>query len=131
MIDVKELRIGNYVFPKNGSGAVSVIGEVFAIDDYRVSVKGNHNQYDYHLLEPIPLTKELLLKCGFVYNAVDESFDRLNLRVRILGNSCCAFIGFEVGTGKVWYDANLEIKSLHQLQNINFVLTGKELEIKF
>lgn len=65
MIDVKELRIGNYVFPKNDSGKESVIGEVFAINNYLVSVKGNHNQYDYHLLEPIPLTEELLLKCGF------------------------------------------------------------------
>ena len=54
MIDVKELRIGNYVFPKNDSGKESVIGEIFAINDYLVSIKRNHNQYDYHLLEPIP-----------------------------------------------------------------------------
>lgn len=37
MIDVKELRIGNYVFPKNDSGKESVIGEIFAINDYLVS----------------------------------------------------------------------------------------------
>lgn len=36
MIDVKELRIGNYVFPKNDSGKESVIGEIFAINDYLV-----------------------------------------------------------------------------------------------
>lgn len=34
MIDVKELRIGNYVFPKNDSGKESVIGEIFAINNY-------------------------------------------------------------------------------------------------
>ena len=54
MIDVKELRIGNYVFPKNDSGKESVIGEIFAINDYLVSIKGNHNQYDYHLLGHCP-----------------------------------------------------------------------------
>ena len=41
MIDVKELRIGNYVFPKNDSGKESVIGEIFAINDYLVSIKGH------------------------------------------------------------------------------------------
>ena len=43
MIDVKELRIGNYVFPKNDSGKETVIGEIFAINNYLVSIKGNHN----------------------------------------------------------------------------------------
>lgn len=65
MIDVKELRIGNYVFPKNDSGKETVIGEIFAINNYLVSIKGNHNQYDYHLLEPILLTEELLFEVRF------------------------------------------------------------------
>ena len=37
MIDVKELRIGNYVFPKNDSGKETVIGEIFAINNYLVN----------------------------------------------------------------------------------------------
>lgn len=36
MIDVKELRIGNYVFPKNDSGKETVIGEIFAINNYLI-----------------------------------------------------------------------------------------------
>ena len=38
MIDVKELRIGNYVFPKNDSGKETVIGEIFAINNYLISI---------------------------------------------------------------------------------------------
>lgn len=134
MIDVRELRIGDYVylFRSTTPSKITDIG-YSEIEDNRYEAGGISSESVFRTyvenLNPIPLTVELLLKCGFVYNAVDDSFDRLNLRVRILGNLCCAFIGFEVGTGKKWYDANLEIKSLHRLQNTYFALTGKELEV--
>lgn len=58
MIDIRELRIGNYVLPNNTIGAQSAVGVVFSINDYLVSVKGNSNQYDYHLLEGVSLTEK-------------------------------------------------------------------------
>ena len=129
MIDVKELRIGNYVFPKNDSGKESVIGEIFAINDYLVSIKGNHNQYDYHLLEPIPLTEELLLKCGFTELYSDS-------KGYIYSVNNIEFIRSYFDTPSYFIKTNEEnvlfekpIIYLQQLQNIYFALIGKELEV--
>lgn len=75
-------------------------------------------------LEPIPLTEEILLKCGFE----KLKYERYKLVVK--GFS----IEFEL-TGKYMFGCFLEmvgldIQYLHELQNLYFVLTGKELEIK-
>jgi hypothetical protein len=118
MIDIKELRIGNYVFPKNSSGAKSVKGVVFAIDDYLVSVEGNHNQYDYHLLEPIPLTEELLFKCGFEKKPFGSTTVYYNPLIELDAH-------FRLNR----VDYNIQVQSLHQLQNLYFDLTGQEIEV--
>lgn len=134
MKDVRELRIGNYILYKGNNAEITGIQlkHIEARSFYREAKPPTYLENSSLRIEdcnPIPITSELLLECGFVYNAVDDCFDRLNLRVRILGYSICAFIGFEVGFGKEWHDANIEIKSLHQLQNLYFSLIGKELEI--
>ncbi len=118
MIDIRELRIGNYVFPKKSSGAKSVNGVVFAIDDYLVSVKGNHNQYDYHLLEPIPLTEELLFKCGFEKKQLGSATVYYHPLIELDTHFCLNGV-----------DYNIQVKSLHQLQNLYFDLTGREIEV--
>lgn len=118
MIDVKELRIGNYVQPKNNSGREAKIGTVFAIGSYLVSVNGNNNQYDYHLLEPILITEEILGKCKFVKQELDDTVIYYNSLMELDAYFC-----LKVGIH------NIEVKYLHQLQNLFFDITGKELEV--
>lgn len=50
MIDVKELRIGNYVFPKNDSGKETVIGEIFAINNYLVIISNSFKNTHLNIL---------------------------------------------------------------------------------
>lgn len=76
--------------------------------------------YDY--IKPIELTEEILLKCGFVKDIetsyrwyLDEYF------TYDLDDGGFKFEG-------IWIEPL--IKYLHQLQNLYFCLTGKELEIK-
>ena len=76
------------------------------------------------LVEPIPLTKEWLLKFGFKYKEMYYESEYLTAL-----NDC--FIVVERVTGFFYVDApNNEIKYVHQLQNLYFALTGEELEIK-
>lgn len=72
-------------------------------------------------IKPIPLTEELLLKCGF---EISKYFKKTFF-------SNCIYVYKQ--DSFFWYDTlndSIEIKFLHQLQNLYFILTGKELEIK-
>lgn len=71
-------------------------------------------------IEPIPLTEEILLKCGFnFWGGITSYCDREDFWS----------IKMEDGRFEIEY-VELEIKHLHQLQNLYFALTGKELEIE-
>lgn len=89
------------------------------------------------MFEPIPLTEEWLLKCGFYE---ENSKDRLTIQAWSPGHPSQRFnIDFKDGeillvsryqgdTGNNLFMRN--IKEVHQLQNLYFALTGKELTIK-
>src|SRR5690606_2449636 len=84
---------------------------------------------DIHLiseLKPIPLTEDILLKCGFETSQWDcHSTFRKNIC-----SDGCIVISLEhkhVEIGDLTLD--IEIKYLHQLQNMFYCLCGKELEI--
>ena len=79
-------------------------------------------------IEPIPLTEEILLKCGFekgyIMYFIRICETRCYLRPSYRGGyyyGICPYI--ELRDCKT-------IQYLHQLQNLYFALTGKELEIK-
>lgn len=135
MIDIKELRIGNYVRPQNTTGAKSVNGIVFSIDDYRVSVEGNKNQYDYHLLTPIPLSRDILLNSGF-WQAEDYDcysiniFDKFGLGIKYNSNVVIFYVTDVASNGILELPTSHKLEYVHQLQNLYFALTGKELEVK-
>lgn len=119
MIQANELRIGNYVklngrIMKPNAELMSLIITGETIDPM-----------------PIPLTPEILEKCGLekTTDNPNEYFIRLNNgidRLMVSNNS----VGIIVFGSKVltsWYN---HIKSLHQLQNLYFALTGEELNVQ-
>ena len=87
------------------------------------------------LFEPIPLTEEILLKCGFKKTEEYYASYEENIDVYTIGCFDIAFIDNEY---KLWFCIEedpfysfswTEIKYVHQLQNLYFSLTGQELEI--
>jgi len=118
MINANELRIGNWVL----------------IESHITTVNHIMGDEDYFL--PIPLTPEILEKCGFVKNKVQ--------------NDCIELGGIDFHLELMWGKENYyypmltqtpqgceertvflnRINSLHQLQNLYFALTGQELEVK-
>lgn len=116
-----ELRIGNYVKSLN---TVCTIDCIFR---QQVEVSNNYEEWtpDLEDIKPIPLTEDWLLKFGF------------NKGEDIVGY--CFFIELEniedftihLQDGKlVYFYEDLELKYVHQLQNLYFALTGEELTIK-
>lgn len=108
-----ELRIGNLIFQ---SGQITTIENISrSINDWeRVN---NKRLFD---CTPIPLTEEWLLKFGFKRFPWGLVVGNLLFK----DNLKCTELTFEVGNG-----FRVEIKYVHQLQNLYFCLCGKELEL--
>ena len=83
---------------------------------------------DIENLNPIKLTEEILLKCGFekVKNKIDI-FEKKRLRLFIGSRGQFLAYLIEEDTTSAHYINSYEY--LHQLQNLYFALTGEELKI--
>lgn len=122
-MQVNEIRIGNLT----KQGEIVQIRENSARVEYLFEGILKQSYVNYINLEPIPLTEEILLNCGF--ELINNEFYRtknheLNLFWTVNKNKMIPeYTEKRLVTG---YD----FKHLHQLQNLYFALTGKELEIK-
>lgn len=115
MIKNNEVRVGNWV--KEGDWSSD---SIFVQLDSIEPIIGEY-EWDENLFNPIPLTPEILEKCGFE-TIGKPPFYSMRLPVNGLDELC-------------WYSQDgfiryLGIKHLHQLQNLYFALTGNELEVK-
>jgi hypothetical protein len=121
MIQANELRIGNLLFD-----AVKIQIEVCALGKDVLMAKDSGTSR-YEVVRGIPLTKEWLLRCGFVNEKhgfwwINENFvlGFLTTDDNFQAEYCFA------GIGK-W--TVLDLKFVHQLQNLYFALTGTELSL--
>lgn len=87
---------------------------------------GNYLTCSYENLRPVPLTPEILEKCGAVKVEGEWQFKvaicALWISFRFHASHCYSEIGGIYLGG--------QIKYVHQLQNLYFALTGTELEVK-
>jgi hypothetical protein len=121
-----ELRIGNYL---NGNQGHVVVSEIRLNN----SVKIQYNTSSFYVgvcLKAIPLTKEWLLKLGFIQQGVIINNNGLTEQCGInyfIKNN----IVYSLSDNQVELDnpnvflCNLQY--VHQLQNLYFALTGEEL----
>lgn len=122
MIQANELRIGNWVYSL-------ILEENAQITSINSSIKD--------LLNPIELTEEILLKCGFeiikfknpTCNVGIDLFHGYDYAIIKLGYKTDLIIRFNKSKFKIESFYSTEIKHLHQLQNLYFALTNEELEI--
>lgn len=138
MIDVKELRFGNYVSLTEPSGETSnmIVGGVMpdkislwfspnVSSGNKVEVSNGitiRGWQDGPEINPIPLTKELVLKCGFKekFGGIIYYNRNRGIEFNFSNGWCMASIGeYEITS----------VKYLHQLQNLYFELTEEDLEI--
>jgi len=113
---VNELRIGNYVYFHGD------VEEINMVDGFGVIGREEQPLCSIDEFEPIPLTEEWLLKFGF--EKADEiyfiEFGVYSMTIK------------EYEKGKYILNPEthfnyVDIEYVHQLQNLYFALTGKEL----
>jgi len=121
MIQVNELRIGNYVMTGN---IKSIVLEIFASGITHDSKNGNivAGHCGWSHINPIQLTEEWLLKFGFISNPYADRYE--------LGSFYIEH-NAERGYSIFWFDkTGTTLEYVHQLQNLYHALTGEELKIQ-
>ncbi len=144
MIDAKELRIGNWIlFEPNKKISRWVCVKQIHLKDVLTIDNGLELGLFLDEAKPIPLTPEILGKCGFeeIKFTVGEDvrsikyvieFGEYDRGLLIYGKQWMMddFSWYITNKSDDHYETHLNLKSLHQLQNLYFSLTQKELEIK-
>lgn len=126
-MDLRELRIGNLAQNKDGNVfevdnvSESGVNGMSWTDSHYGNISGGFDyMYTSEEVFGVPLTEEWLVKFGFEMTS-DGFFDRGI-------NGFNVTIDYEIRfNGKIICNAP---KSVHQLQNLYFALTGEELTIK-
>ena len=129
-MNIQELRIGNYVLKNNAF--ICAVKELHKTEAKIRFADDNHDiVIDYEYIKPIPLTEDILLKCGF-YECIDEDVngykkyindDHLEFDVYLNSASHCCVHYLDVAFSN-------HPQSLHSLQNAIFALRGEELNIE-
>lgn len=130
MIPCYELRIGNYVLADQTMQRVSMINNnssstTAVLFDAEGRKTSTSNQHQLESLQAIPLSDDILRKCNFVYHDYFKFWQLVS--------------GQDESRSEMDIDRDYNIldfmrkpivkkvASLHQLQNIYFLLKGKEL----
>lgn len=116
-VDARELRIDNEVFYFN------TYSTVVQIDGFNnlIGIAGLGEMVKPEFLDPIPLTKEIIEKCGGEYS-IGENYS-MGEKFRILFAA--------PGITLIFYDRSLRVKVdyVHQFQNLIYALTGTEINL--
>ena len=120
-INFKELRLDNYICINNNLHPCRV-KEITMSSVVVESIKENYSEPTINSMNPIPLTEEWLLNLGFKknnYYGYDEylidGYSYINGKFHIAACDDCG--------------ESVEINFVHELQNLYFALTKKELTI--
>ena len=140
MTDVKELRIGNIAncYSSERKENIPFYVEQIFVDEVYLQNEDEGFQIMADRLDGIPLTEELLLKCDvrpgkYYYSRADEIYSTPDANLVLYRkNNRYRFAREMMGVaGWVIVDVNgYDITCFHQLQNIYYALTGKELEVE-
>jgi hypothetical protein len=122
-ITVEELRIGNLIWRVHspyGTEHNRWVEVVDKIDKYNdlLTLPSSYT-------EPISLTEEWLIKAGFKRSEAEDVVYYQHGKLVICNWDNKGFIMSNAFS----FDLRVELKTVHQLQNLYFALTGEELKI--
>jgi len=126
MINANELRMGSLIEKDNVMYKFLSLEQNHAsTSEYRwywvETLDGKLGHYYYSHFNPIPLTPEILEKCGFAFKPTGEE----------VYEQIWSIDGFEIWEHDSGFCHDFhyggDVKHLHQLQNLYFALCGEEL----
>lgn len=128
-MEASELRIGNLLFFENEVQEVSSIHSDNTIRLRKSKECNCHGCYHINnaIIQPIPLTEEWLLNFGLNKPTNEQPYHFKKSMVEFLHNE------YQDNLKCFYNDVPMfssPCKYVHQLQNLYFALTGKELTIK-
>lgn len=109
----QELRIGNWLQYDN---------KYFQVYDI-------YRDDDWDLFEPIPLTPEILEKAGFLQSETNIYWRRKEVQDLKFDISINTEGSIHIYRYKKDLSLPFVVRYVHQLQNLYYILTGRELEI--
>ena len=127
-MDVKELRIGNWITEPNNEDKKPF--QVWGL--YHEEGNNKINNLPVFYFKPVPLTEDVLRKVGRLCNKkelyyLDEFNDACeSYNVQVFDKSTILNLSDEAEDCEC-----VEIKYVHELQNLLYYHTKRELEIKF
>jgi len=125
MIDRRELRAGNWVDTVYNTPYIK-IAEI----KNHVVCGTNCKGISFPSLKPIPLTEEILLKCGFQINGKYYRSKYIQDSIKLIYDFNQRILYFKYkGEFSPMIQIPRAIESLHELQNLYHDLTGEELEV--
>lgn len=124
----EQLRVGNIVI-LNGLRKEE---DIIVQEIRKTGVRHNDNPYTtpFEILKPMPLTEEWLIKFGFWRKppfGMGKSIGKHDSRIELewLPIDQC----YQLEYFGIRYISDILIKHVHQLQNLYYALTGKELAL--
>lgn len=134
ILKASDLRIGNLVELRDKK-----FTKVWSIDENGINVIVEPYEEDGRAyaalwgdIIPIPLTPEILEKCGFIKGrdkdypkSIADYYRKGRWLIKLTGPEYDCEIRISIS----WHKNITHITSLHQLQNLYFALLGEELEI--
>jgi hypothetical protein len=126
MISCYELRIGNYVLVDEHLQQVSALGRTTAStfipeqnDEQAVS------EHNLENIQPVLLTDDIIKQCGFVFHDYFKFWQLITTGIRSEMNLSPDYEVIDFMRKPILK----KLTSLHQLQNIYFLLKGRELQL--
>ncbi len=133
MVKAIDIRIGNWIIlntEDNKKEGTNNYVRVEGLERNRIKPENNNELYDEAIFEPIPLSREILLRSGF------EQVDGRN----IFNKAPAVGFNYDLNSFKVmvYHPGNTlaqrlltDIRHVHQLQNFFYCLIGYDLVIEF
>ena len=125
MIPLNELRIGNYVLCEGRLERLALINNKTSAVDVENTKDDQQGELALSSIHPVPLTDDILRQCEFVFHDYFKFWQLVNGKDKLRSE-----MDIDTDYNVIDFMRRPLVKkvgSLHQLQNIYFMLKGHEL----